>query len=339
MLLETVAEVFIVTEEEEALDLDLQTPVQSPNSFLETAATAAEDKENLRPEAGSNNIQGLPDRGDIACELCAKVFVSLDYLKAHSQEDHPQNPFPPPSTAEPNIDNDAEGVQHKCETCGKYFISREKLEEHKQDTHSEKAFSCATCRKTFSRSHHLKIHMRGHTGDRPYACSVCQKVFVDNSGLRSHARIHAEERTYRCLACDKCFKTRRNLRQHELKHASTRPFTCRQCGKSFTFKRNLERHVETHASAAQEAVCEERALSQAAVVPVPCSSSSSSSHMVFKCLASNCGKVFSTEEQVRAHRDLVHATREEEGGLLDSGEGPVSCSTCGVTFGNVKTLR
>ncbi len=126
--METVAEVFVVTNE----DMDLQTPVQSPESY------------HLRPHEDKENFHPLPDihgtNHDKACAL----------LEANCAMPRP----------------DEGGERHVCETCRKHFVSKEKLEEHTQDKHAERAFSCSTCRKTFSRSHHLKIHMRSHTGDR-----------------------------------------------------------------------------------------------------------------------------------------------------------------------------
>ncbi len=153
--------------------MDLQTPVQSPDSFFETAA---EDKENRQPVPEDSSVQGNKNHsepGDVACDLCSRIFVSLDCLKAHIYEDHPDMQHhgeqqPPPDHFP------QEGGQHPCETCHKHFISKDKLEEHCQEKHGEKAFSCPTCKKTFSRSHHLKIHMRSHTGDR--YCPFCDEL-------------------------------------------------------------------------------------------------------------------------------------------------------------------
>ncbi len=126
--METVAEVFVVTNE----DMDLQTPVQSPESY------------HLRPHKDKENFHPLPDiHGTNHDKACALLETNCT--------------MPRP---------DEGGERHVCETCRKHFVSKEKLEEHMQDKHAERAFSCSTCRKTFSRSHHLKIHMRSHTGDR-----------------------------------------------------------------------------------------------------------------------------------------------------------------------------
>jgi len=139
LLLETVAEVFVVTNEEIHLDMDLQTPVQSPESYLHHH----EDKENFHPLP---DILGTKPLGAADCE-------QNDYVNC----------------AVPR--KDEVGERHVCETCRAHFVSKEKLEEHNQDKHTERAYSCSTCRKAFSRSHHLKIHMRSHTGDR-YAMRI-----------------------------------------------------------------------------------------------------------------------------------------------------------------------
>jgi hypothetical protein len=70
-------------------------------------------------------------------------------------------------------------------------------------------------------------------------------------------------------------------------------------------KRNLARHVETHAG--KSATRHDFPINDAALVPVSCSPSTSGE--VFRCLANNCYKVFSTEEQVRSHQALVHESQ------------------------------
>ena len=175
MILETVAEVFIVAKEEVQLDMDLQTPVQSPESILcDTPAGGGEEKENIQPAAENMTL---------TCDLCSKVGLSEASLRAHMQEDH----FDRGGLASAAALSLANGLQlYACQTCGKEYVSPQKLEAHIQDVHAEKAFSCATCGKSFSRSHHLKIHMRSHTGDRQGKHFLYCIVSLQITGFRTY---------------------------------------------------------------------------------------------------------------------------------------------------------
>jgi len=220
---------------------------------------------------------------------------------------------------------------------------------------SSSSFKCDQCFKTFTRAHQLKIHKRIHSGVRPYSCTLCEKRFIDSTSLNKHKKKHLDDELYSCNICHKKFNDKSNLNQHKLTHSDVKTHVCHICNKGFTFKRNLTRHLEIHdKNAAINRKNEKGTLcflcNQHFTNPEQMSEHLNKNHPEVPLLETfwrcgECDQVFPSENSLAEHREIVHCqtgasksdteiNKSECTTLIDR----IVC-TCGISFGNLRTLR
>ncbi|XP_059611134.1 gastrula zinc finger protein XlCGF26.1-like [Phlebotomus argentipes] len=162
------------------------------------------------------------------CDICAKLFKSLAFLKRHMKT-HQDIP------------------QFSCSLCEKSFRGRKSLKYHEDFVHKLiYQFSCQICQKVFSTALTLRQHQTIHTGEKPFTCDLCRKDFRLKSSLEYHMKIHSGERPFVCSFCSKVFKSRKDCKNHERVHTRQKPFACRHCGKAFGHSSARYKHEKSH---------------------------------------------------------------------------------------------
>ncbi|KAH1173706.1 zinc finger protein PLAGL1 [Mauremys mutica] len=201
------------------------------------------------------------------CQLCGKIFVSVEKLTAHTYAHTGERPY-------------------RCsqQGCTKAFISKYKLIRHSATHSPQKSHQCGYCEKTFHRKDHLKNHLQTHDPNKmafkceecgkkyntklgykrhlalhaatsgDLTCRVCSQEFVGTEVLLEHLKTHAgkpgsstKEKKHKCDHCEHYFYTRKDVRRHMVVHTGCKDFLCQFCAQRFGRKDHLTRHVKkTH---------------------------------------------------------------------------------------------
>ncbi|XP_051925026.1 gastrula zinc finger protein XlCGF8.2DB-like [Hippocampus zosterae] len=183
----------------------------------------------------------------------------------------------------------------------------------------EKPFACPFCGKTFDRKEHVQAHVRIHTGEKPFRCSTCGKAFPHKETMTAHARSHAGENPFGCSICGKTYSRRTHVESHMRTHTGEKPFPCSLCGKSFTQKPNMVKHMRIHTGERPFACpfCHKAFLHKSHV------ESHVKIHIPFHSV---CEQTFSQKQNLVSHA------------RTHTGERPYSCSLCGGSYAQRKTL-
>ncbi|XP_066229175.1 LOW QUALITY PROTEIN: zinc finger protein PLAGL1 [Saccopteryx leptura] len=201
------------------------------------------------------------------CQLCGKMFLTLEKFTIHSYSHSRERPY--------------QCVQPEC---GKAFISRYKLMRHMATHSPQKTHQCAHCQKTFNRKDHLKNHLQTHDPNKmAFVCEECGKKYHTLLGYKRHMALHAassgdltcgvcglelrstevllqhlkthaeekphgaKEKKHQCDHCERCFYTRKDVRRHLVVHTGCKDFLCQFCAQRFGRKDHLTRHTKkTH---------------------------------------------------------------------------------------------
>ncbi|XP_044729914.1 gastrula zinc finger protein XlCGF8.2DB-like [Chrysoperla carnea] len=149
------------------------------------------------------NIHG--ERNRIACEYCAKIFISQDTLQTHVKTYHiGSGPI----------------CRYLCTECGLKLRSKHQLNNHLITHTKERPFACDKCDKTYRTTCMLKVHIsRTHLNERNFVCTFCSQAFFDKKILLNHVRRHTGEKPYKCDLCDKSFIQRVALQGHMKIHS------------------------------------------------------------------------------------------------------------------------
>uniref|UniRef100_W8CB23 Zinc finger protein 677 n=1 Tax=Ceratitis capitata TaxID=7213 RepID=W8CB23_CERCA len=199
------------------------------------------------------------------CELCARVYKSLQNLRNHMEKAH--NPIDSPNAATQSQKCDecaldfktlrsleqhclAEHDGMKCMYCDRRCTSRTNQLRH-METHTrgtERKFVCdyENCKKSFFTRRQYQAHKRTHTKGKNFICDICGYSCRVPEMLKVHYRSHTGEKPYACDECGKCFISKSAVREHKQSHGTERPHVCKVCGRSFARAKSLYHHNFLH---------------------------------------------------------------------------------------------
>ncbi|XP_041968381.1 zinc finger and BTB domain-containing protein 41-like isoform X4 [Aricia agestis] len=195
------------------------------NFICEQCGTGFITPDRLRTHSFSH------EAGTFACEMCDKVFRSMNYKNEHIATVHNQV------------------KRHCCIHCPETFKNYFQRNKHMLIVHNVKLkeFKCSMCIKVFTLSGKLKKHIRTvHLKEKRYACDKCEWKFYSTSELKEHMIKHGGERKFQCMVCKKSYARKYTLREHMRIHENDRRFICSFCGGSFIQKQTLKQHVKIH---------------------------------------------------------------------------------------------
>lgn len=141
-----------------------------------------------------------PEKQQLVCEICGKLFVKKYQLEQHLHRVHIQN--------KPSF---------KCEYCGHKSTNKPNMDRHLSlHLENKKEVICEQCGKAFYNLITLKDHIAYvHTEERDFKCDQCDKAFKRNSELIRHKTCHSELRPHVCAICGVSYKRSTHLRRHE----------------------------------------------------------------------------------------------------------------------------
>ncbi|XP_047542213.1 zinc finger protein 454-like isoform X4 [Vanessa atalanta] len=171
------------------------------------------------------------ETGAFACEICDKVFRSMNAKNEHFATVHKKV------------------KRHRCPYCPETFRNYFQRNKHISTIHGMKLkeFKCSLCPKVFTSSGKIGVHVRTvHLKMKRHACHVCEWKFYSKSELKEHMIRHGGERKFQCNICKKAYARKYTLREHMRIHEDDRRFICTICGGSFVQKCSLKHHVKVN---------------------------------------------------------------------------------------------
>ena len=175
----------------------------------------------------------------------------------------------------------------------------------------DKPFQCKECNKTFERAHDLWGHHASFRGPA-FKCNYqdCQEVFLRLPDFAVHYSAHggvelvipessAEKKTVHitCPVCQTVVPGLYKLQRHKMKHDPELKYKCPACPKQFVKANTLRMHIanvhktEKYPPSAKQSKAGGPVLVEARLA----------------CGA--CGEVFSSEQELRNHREVEHLNR------------------------------
>ena len=160
------------------------------------------------------------------CHLCPEVRTTIEELRAHWQESHP-NQTDSPSVGGWRL------KAHTCELCGESYREAIVLRRHKFEDHE--GTTCPECKLEFLDRDSAKKHRRENHPTAPQMHRTKKNKLVYPSQVGYPGRKEM---------CDICGKIQHNMRLHMRLHDKnfSRPTNCTYCGKEFPLYENMTRH-------------------------------------------------------------------------------------------------
>lgn len=162
----------------------------------------------------------------------------------------------------------------------------------------KRSFTCLTCDKIFYERYLFQEHRIFHV-NQPAICTICDKQFTTIAGLRFHRQsIHADPGTFLCDVCGDEFPRRVDLNRHTRANHVVRETPCSVCDRMFINTKYRDKHMQVHTSLKE-----------------------------FICTEENCGQIFRSKAEWKAH-SLRH---------ID--ERPFKCQLCDKAYKLKKHLN
>ncbi|XP_058025135.1 zinc finger protein 124-like [Ahaetulla prasina] len=182
---------------------------------------------------------------------------------------------------------------------------------------AESTYTSMEYGKTFNKSGHLISHKKKHSEEKRFTCMECGKTFRYNYTFIIHQRIHKGERPYKCMECGKSFTRSSHLNSHKWIHTEEKPYQCMECGKTFAFNSQLNSHKGIH-SRERPYECMECGKTFTCSNKLNSHKRIHSGERPYKCM--ECGKSFTRSSHLNSHKGI------------HSGERPYKCMECGKSF-------
>lgn len=173
------------------------------------------------------------------CDLCKRVFASLEACTVHVQERKCLRRF-------------------VCEKCLRSFSSQKHLSRHRRKICGCK-FKCTDCNETFMKKNALLKHSFSHLGLLPYTCVRCHRHF---RLAQLYLRHKCEPERIHCLACLREFTSPKDFEQHKKdtgcwgnQEPKGDEIRCMECGQRFNTAEELKQHASAHQRVLKCAEC------------------------------------------------------------------------------------
>lgn len=135
----------------------------------------------------------------LTCTKCQKTFTTIEFLRAHTRENH----------------------QFFCQLCpadtAKTYDTEAGLWSHQRTRHvTQFPYRCKVCVRAFKHGNQLNEHMQTvHTRGNNVKCDFCPRILMSMFEKTNHIKMYHSDRRYHCLLC-KDYRTTSsvNLRRH-----------------------------------------------------------------------------------------------------------------------------
>ncbi|XP_070593455.1 zinc finger protein 431-like isoform X1 [Erythrolamprus reginae] len=161
------------------------------------------------------------------------------------------------------------------------------------------------------------------TGEIPYNTMESGKRFNKSDHLFSHKKTLSEEKRFICTVCGKAFTRSNYFNSHKMIHTGEKPYQCLECGKTFILSTQLNRHKRIHIKKPYQ--CMECGK------PFSCSAQLNRHKRIhteekpYQC--TECGKAFTRSNYLHVHK------------MIHKGEKPYQCMVCGKGFKKKSNLN
>ena len=255
----------------------------------------------------------LPEKVDLECDFCDKVFSNNICLKNHQRKIHKFYCLACKEIFTSKIllcrhkieKHNLKSKTFKCDQCDKVYSGYSAkiiLQNHIISVHKGKIFQCQKCDKKFKCNTSLGRHVQAiHTVKRGRSqCELCEKSFINHQKLKSHIESVHQDLKYPCDLCNIICVSSYKLTIHKWRVHRGEVFECDICEKRYKKKETLKDHINAiHFGIFSYCdICEKR-------FPYRWELSKHKSFihsdpMVFKC--DSCERSYNTKDGLRVHK-------------------------------------
>ena len=160
---------------------------------------------------------------DFKCDVCDKLFASVNVLKVHNRVVHKaQEKKIPKVESDKHVRFLHEKEQRKpkrfvCEHCGKGFATKQTLSWHFSAIHQKMKFKCEQCDTQSSTKEYIRKHILNVHQNLRFGCEECESKFTRKQTLRAHVDSKHNKIIHQCNQCSQSFTLKSNLRRHKKK--------------------------------------------------------------------------------------------------------------------------